>query len=378
MHEHEQEQSMNDLLEQYSGDNFTEGEIIKGLVISVDRDNAYVDVGYKQEIPISRRELAYPAPEDANDVVKKNDEIEVLIVRIGGENGLFLSKRRAEESAAWKKAEALHADKEIFTVKVTKAINGGLLVSMFGIRGFIPTSHVDTHYIRDLSEYVGKELAVQIIEIDPKKQRLILSHRLPLEAEQAKKRAEILANLQVGDRKHGVVKRLVSYGAFVDIGGVDGLVYISDIAWERVNNPADFLKVGQEVEVIVKSIEEDGNRIGLSIKDTTENPWFAKIAKYNCGDIVTGKIVKLTKFGAFLELEPHLDGLIHNSELADKHINRPEEVVKVGETVSAKIISINQEKHKIGLSIKAIKADEEQKDFEAYQKAQAEQTEKED
>ncbi|TCS80981.1 small subunit ribosomal protein S1 [Pectinatus cerevisiiphilus] len=371
MQEHEQD--MQSLLEEESMRNFAENEIIKGTVIMVDRDAAYVDVGYKQEIPVPNKELAYPAPDNASDVVSVGDEIDVYIVYIGGENGMVLSKRRADEMTAWNNAKKLYEDKTSVTIKITKLIKGGLLVAFSGLRGFLPASQIELHFIRDLASYVGKEIQARIIEIDSRKQRLIFSHRVLLEEERAEKQAELLSSLQVGEIRKGRVKRVVDYGAFVDLGGIDGLVHISDLSWNHVKHPSDIVNAGDEVEVLVKNFDPETKRISLSIKDTMPDPWFAKVEKYTVGSYVVGKIVKLTDFGAFMQLEEGVDGLIRMRELSEKHIVKADEVVKVGDDVKVKIIHIDKENKKIALSITRVKQDADKAEFDQYQEKQAEQ-----
>ncbi|MBB5336541.1 ribosomal protein S1 [Pectinatus brassicae] len=369
MQEHEQD--MQSLLDQGIMKDFVENEIIQGTVIQVDRDTAYVDIGYKQEIPISTRELAFPAPENAADVVSVGDVIDVYIVYIGGENGMVLSKRRADEMTAWVEAQKVFDEKKTVTIKVTKLIKGGLLVSFVGLRGFLPASQIELHFIRDLSSYVGKELDARIIELDSKKQRLIFSHRVLLEAKRAEKQAELLETLEEGKIVKGQVKRVVDYGAFIDLGGMDGLVHISDLSWEHVKHPSDIISVGEEVEVLVKSYDPETKRISLSIKDTVQDPWFAKIDKYAVGSQVVGKVVKLTDFGAFMQLEDGLDGLIRMRELSEKHITKADEVVKVGEEIKVKIIHIDKEHKRIALSVIRVKQDADKAEFEEYQEKQA-------
>ncbi|WP_196603357.1 30S ribosomal protein S1 [Pectinatus haikarae] len=363
---------MQSLLEEESMRHFAENEIIKGTVIMVDRDAAYVDVGYKQEIPVPNKELAYPAPDNASDAVSVGDEINVYIVYIGGENGMVLSKRRADEMAAWNDARKLYEDKASVEIKITKLIKGGLLVAFSGLRGFLPASQIELHFIRDLASYVGQQMQTRIIEIDSKKQRLIFSHRILLEEERAEKQIELLASLQEGEVRKGRIKRVVDYGAFVDLGGIDGLVHISDLSWDHVKHPSDIVNAGDEVEVLVKSFDPETKRISLSIKDTVSDPWFAKVEKYTVGSYVVGKVVKLTDFGAFMQLEEGIDGLIRMRELSEKHIVKADEVVKIGDEVKVKIIHIDKENKKIALSITRVKQDTDAAEFDQYQEQQAE------
>ena len=359
-------QDMASLLEEENIKEFNPHEVIKGTVILVNRDEAYVDVGYKTEIPIPKRELAYPEPASAEDVVKVGDVIDVYIVSLGGENGMILSKNRADRLSAWKEVEKVKEEGKTLDVEILQVVKGGLLTAAFGLRGFIPASQADLHFVKDLSEFVGKTVTVVPIEVDAKKQRLVLSRRAVLEAERDKKRAEALDSIVVGEIRKGVVKRLVDYGAFIDIGGVDGLAHISDLSWEHVKNPADVLSVGQEIDVLVKAFDPETKRISLSVKDTVRDPWYDKAEKYPVGSYVKGKIVKLTDFGAFMEIEPGFDGLIRMRELSPKHINKASDAVSVGEEVTVKVIHVDTENKKVALSITRVQQDAEKAEYKEF------------
>lgn len=363
-------QDMASLLEQETIKEFTPHEVIKGTVVLVNHDEAYVDIGYKMEIPVHKRELAYPEPASAMDVVQVGDEIDVYVTALGGEHGVSLSKTRADSQQSWSKMEKIMEEKGTLDVVVSSVVKGGLLTSAMGLRGFIPASQIALHFVKDLTEFVGQTLTVRPIEVDPRKKRLVLSRREILEEERQNQRAEILSSIVEGEKRLGTVKRLVDYGAFIDIGGVDGLAHISDLSWEHVKNPADILNIGDEVEVIVKSYDPEKGRISLSIKDTQEDPWYAKADKYPVGSQVEGTIVKLTDFGAFMELEPGFDGLIRMKELSPKHINNASEVVAVGDKVLVKVIHIDKDNKKVALSINRVQQDAERKDYEDYQATQ--------
>ena len=321
-------QDMASLLAEESMKEFNPHEVIEGTVVLVNRDEAYVDIGYKTEIPIAKKELAYPEPEAATDVVKVGDKINVYVVALGGENGL--------------------------------------ITTAFGLRGFIPASQIALHFVKDLNEFVGQKVEVEIMEADPKKQRLVLSRRSVLEAQREQKREEALASIVEGEKRTGVVKRLVDYGAFIDIGGVDGLAHISDLSWDHIKNPADVLSVGQEVEVLVKAFDPETKRISLSIKDTVRDPWFDKAEKYPVGSYVKGKIVKLTDFGAFMEIEPGFDGLIRMRELSPKHITKASEAVSVGDEVTVKVIHVDMDNKKVALSITKVQQDAEKAEYQDF------------
>ena len=359
-------QDMAILLAEESMKEFNPHEVIEGTVVLVNRDEAYVDIGYKTEIPIAKKELAYPEPEAATDVVKVGDKINVYVVALGGENGLILSKTRADRLVAWEKVEKVKEEKQIIEVEILQVVKGGLLTTAFGLRGFIPASQIALHFVKDLNEFVGQKVEVEIMEADPKKQRLVLSRRSVLEAQREQKREEALASIVEGEKRTGVVKRLVDYGAFIDIGGVDGLAHISDLSWDHIKNPADVLSVGQEVEVLVKAFDPETKRISLSIKDTVRDPWFDKAEKYPVGSYVKGKIVKLTDFGAFMEIEPGFDGLIRMRELSPKHITKASEAVSVGDEVTVKVIHVDMDNKKVALSITKVQQDAEKAEYQDF------------
>lgn len=359
-------QDMASLLAEESMKEFNPHEVIEGTVVLVNRDEAYVDIGYKTEIPIAKKELAYPEPEAATDVVKVGDKINVYVVALGGENGLILSKTRADRLVAWEKVEKVKEEKQIIEVEILQVVKGGLLTTAFGLRGFIPASQIALHFVKDLNEFVGQKVEVEIMEADPKKQRLVLSRRSVLEAQREQKREEALASIVEGEKRTGIVKRLVDYGAFIDIGGVDGLAHISDLSWDHIKNPADVLSVGQEVEVLVKAFDPETKRISLSIKDTVRDPWFDKAEKYPVGSYVKGKIVKLTDFGAFMEIEPGFDGLIRMRELSPKHITKASEAVSVGDEVTVKVIHVDMDNKKVALSITKVQQDAEKAEYQDF------------
>lgn len=359
-------QDMASLLAEESMKEFNPHEVIEGTVVLVNRDEAYVDIGYKTEIPIAKKELAYPEPEAATDVVKVGDKINVYVVALGGENGLILSKTRADRLVAWEKVEKVKEEKQIIEVEILQVVKGGLLTTAFGLRGFIPASQIALHFVKDLNEFVGQKVEVEIMEADPKKQRLVLSRRSVLEAQREQKREEALASIVEGEKRTGVVKRLVDYGAFIDIGGVDGLAHISDLSWDHIKNPADVLSVGQEVEVLVKAFDPETKRISLSIKDTVRDPWFDKAEKYPVGSYVKSKIVKLTDFGAFMEIEPGFDGLIRMRELSPKHITKASEAVSVGDEVTVKVIHVDMDNKKVALSITKVQQDAEKAEYQDF------------
>lgn len=367
-------QDMESLLQEESMKEIKEHEIIKGNVVLVTRDEAFVDIGYKAEIAIPRAELAYPVPESAMDVVKAGDEIQVYVVSMGGENGMVLSKLKADKMSAWNDISLLVERKETVQAEITQVVKGGLVAAVMGVRGFIPASQMELHFVKDLSVYVGQTVELLPIELDIKKQRLVLSRRSLLEETRNKKQAELLESLSVNQVLRGTVKRLADYGAFIDIGGMDGLAHISDLSWERVKHPSEVLNVGDEVEVLVKSFDPAAKRIALSVKDTLRDPWQEKAERYQEGTCVKGKIVKLADFGAFMEIEPKFDGLIHLSELSDRRIAKAEEVVHIGDEVTVKILQIDKKTKRVALSIIKAQQDKEKAEYNQYMAGQEEKT----
>lgn len=351
-----QVEDMSSLLEQ-AGDieNIREHEIIEGTIVQVSHSEAFVDIGYKQEIPVPKRELAYPEPESAEDVVKVGDKYNFYIQSLGGENGGALSKVKADRMVAWKDIEKIKDSGELVDAHITSVVKGGLVATVSGLRGFIPASQIELNFIKDLNSYVGQTVRVIPIDINIGKQRLVLSRKKFLQDERIKKQGEIFSTIATGQTVKGTVKRIVDYGAFIDVGGVDGLCHISDISWERVKHPSDVLKVNDEVDVFIKNVDPESKRISLSIKDTLPDPWLAKVEKYHEGEHIEGKIIKLTDFGAFMEIESGFDGLIPMGELSDHRIEKAEEAVKNGEIVVVKITKIDPKRKRISLSINKAK-----------------------
>ena len=365
-------EDMESLLEEAGDmDEIKEGTVREGTVVQVSRNEAFVDIGYKQEIPVPKRELASPEPESAEDVVKVGDKIEVYIQSLSGDNGGALSKVKADRMVAWKDIEAIRDKGEAIDARITQVVKGGLVASVNGLRGFIPASQMELHFVKDLSVYVGQTVKVMPIEITPHKQRLILSRRKILEEERAKKQDEIFTTIEAGQTVKGTVKRLVDYGAFIDIGGVDGLAHISDLSWDRVKSPSDVLKVGEEIDVFVKNVDNDSKRISLSVKETLPDPWLEKAERYQEGEHIEGKIIKLTDFGAFMEIEPGFDGLIPMGELCDRRIERADEAVHNGDIVVVKIMKIDTKRKRISLSINRAKRDANAAIVKSYQESQA-------
>lgn len=352
-----------------------EHEVVEGTVVLVNRDEAYVDIGYKQEIAIPKKELAYPEPDSAEEVVQVGDKIKVYIQSLGGENGGVLSKVKADAEVVWDELRAIknhNEDPEVEDLQTVDAhinnvVKGGLTATVNGLRGFIPASQMELHFVKDLSGYIGQTVKALPIEIESHKRRLVLSRRQLLERERELKQQEVFDTIHEGDVLKGTVKSLVDYGAFIDIGGVDGLAHISDLSWERVSHPSEVLKVGQETDVYVKNIDPETRRISLSVKQTQRDPWLDRAENYREGDFIEGKIVKLAKFGAFMEIEPGFDGLIPMGELSDRRIENADEAVAVGDIVKVKVLRIDLKRKRISLSINRARREGANANFKRYQ-----------
>ncbi|MDG4656080.1 30S ribosomal protein S1 [Ectobacillus antri] len=343
------------------------GDVVTGQVTKVEDKQVLVDVGYKTDgvIPIS--ELANVHIETASDAVQEGQTLQLKVIKLE-EDDLVLSKRAVDAENAWESLYAKFEERVTFEVIVKDIVNGGLVVDL-GVRGFIPASLVEAHYVEDFSSYKGETLTVKIVELDREKNRVILSHKAVVEAEMETKKKEAISSLKAGDTVEGTVQRLTDFGAFVNVGGVDGLVHISQISHERVEKPSDVLTEGQVVRVKVLSVDADTGRISLSIKGAQPGPWEAVADKVKAGDILTGTVRRLVAFGAFVEIMPSVEGLVHVSQIANRHIKNPNEVLTVGETVQVKVLEVNVKEKRISLSIKQTQEEEPEvnEDFSQYQ-----------
>ncbi|MDK2835371.1 MAG: small subunit ribosomal protein ispH, lytB [Thermosediminibacterales bacterium] len=329
------------------------GDITEGTVVQIRNNEVLVNVGYKSDGIIPINELSNKSFESPEEIVNKGDKIKVVVLKVEDKEGnLILSKKRADLEEAWEYIETIYKNKTTIEAEVLEEVKGGLLVDIKGLRGFIPASHVGLHYVPDLSIYVGKKVKLKVIELDRRKNRIILSQKEVLEEEHEKKKKETWENIEEGQVIKGVVRRLADFGAFVDIGGVDGLVHISEMSWGRINHPSEVLKEGDEIEVKVLGVDRERERISLGLKQVLPDPWEDIDKKYKIGSIITGKVVKLVSFGAFVEIEPGVEGLVHISQISHKHIAKPEDVLEVGQSVNVKVIDIKKDEHKMSLSIK--------------------------
>ncbi|WP_432559228.1 30S ribosomal protein S1 [Granulicoccus sp. GXG6511] len=331
---------------------FNDGDIVTGTVVKVDRDEVLLDIGYKTEGVIPSKELSIKHDVDPFDVVQVGDEIEALVQQKEDKEGrLILSKKRAQYERAWGTIEKIKEEDGVVTGKVIEVVKGGLIIDI-GLRGFLPASLVEMRRVRDLQPYVGQELEAKIIELDKNRNNVVLSRRAWLEQTQSEVRHNFLTQLQKGQIRKGVVSSIVNFGAFVDLGGVDGLVHVSELSWKHIDHPSEVVEVGQEVTVEVLSVEMDRERVSLSLKATQEDPWQAFARLHQIGQIVPGKVTKLVPFGAFVRVEEGIEGLVHVSELAERHVEIPEQVVAVNDEVMVKIIDIDLDRRRISLSLK--------------------------
>jgi len=328
------------------------GRQIESTVIAVSADSVYLDIGYKTEGVIPSRELSIKHDVDPHDVVKTGEHIEALVLQKEDKEGrLILSKKRAQYERAWGTIEKIKEEDGVVTGTVIEVVKGGLILDI-GLRGFLPASLVEMRRVRDLQPYVGREIEAKIIELDKNRNNVVLSRRAWLEQTQSEVRSEFLNQLQKGQVRKGVVSSIVNFGAFVDLGGVDGLVHVSELSWKHIDHPGEVVEVGQEVTVEVLDVDMDRERVSLSLKSTQEDPWQQFARTHQIGQVVPGRVTKLVPFGAFVRVEEGIEGLVHISELADRHVEIPEQVVQVGDEIFVKIIDIDLDRRRISLSLK--------------------------
>ncbi|MBV7363647.1 30S ribosomal protein S1 [Actinomycetaceae bacterium TAE3-ERU4] len=331
---------------------FNDGDIVEGTVVKVDHDEVLLDIGYKTEGVILSRELSIKHDVSPEDIVKVGDTIEALVqTKEDKEGRLMLSKKRAQYERAWGAIEKIKDEDGVVSGSVIEVVKGGLILDI-GLRGFLPASLVEMRRVRDLQPYIGRELEAKIIELDKNRNNVVLSRRSWLEQTQSEVRSHFLNTLQKGQVRSGVVSSIVNFGAFVDLGGVDGLVHVSELSWKHIDHPGEVVEVGQEVTVEVLDVDMDRERVSLSLKATQEDPWQTFARTHAIGQVVPGKVTKLVPFGAFVHVEDGIEGLVHISELAQRHVEVPEQVVKVGSPVFVKVIDIDLERRRISLSLK--------------------------
>src|SRR5476651_1954216 len=331
---------------------FNDGDLIEGTVVKIDRDEVLLDVGYKTEGVIPSRELSIKHDVDPTEVVQVGVVVEALVLQKEDKEGrLILSKKRAQYERAWGDVEKIKDSDGVVTGSVIEVVKGGLIVDI-GLRGFLPASLIELRRVRDLTPYLGQEIEAKILELDKNRNNVVFSRRALLEQTQSESRSTFLNNLQKGQVRKGVVSSIVNFGAFVDLGGVDGLVHVSELSWKHIDHPSEVVEVGQEVTFEVLDVDMDRERVSLSLKATQEDPWQQFARTHAIGQVVPGKVTKLVPFGAFVRVDEGIEGLVHISELAERHVEIPEQVVQVGDDIFVKVIDIDLERRRISLSLK--------------------------
>ena len=344
---------------------FNDGDLIAGVVVKIDRDEVLLDVGYKTEGVIPSRELSIRHDAAPGDIVSVGDSIEALVLQKEDKEGrLILSKKRAQYERAWGDVEKIKAADTTVTGTVIEVVKGGLIVDI-GLRGFLPASLIELRRVRDLAPYLGQEVEAKILELDKNRNNVVLSRRALLEQSQSASRSTFLADLAKGQIRTGVVSSIVNFGAFIDLGGVDGLVHVSELSWKHIEHASEVVEIGQEVTVEVLEVDQDRERVSLSLKATQEDPWQVFARTHSIGQYAPGKVTKLVPFGAFVRVADGIEGLVHISELSTKHIELAEQVVSANQDVFVKVIDIDLERRRISLSLKQAleEVDPEGKDF---------------
>ena len=351
------------LLEETSLVTIHNGEVVEGTVISVKEDEIVLNIGYKADGIITRNEYSNQSGIDLRDVVKEGDKMNAKVLKVNdGEGQVLLTYKRLAMEKSNERIREAFENKEVLKAKVVNVLTGGLSVIVDETKIFIPASLVSDTYEKDLSKYAGQEIEFVVSEFNPKKRRIIGDRKQLLVAEKKKKQEELFARIHVGDTVEGVVKNLTDFGAFIDLGGADGLLHISEMSWGRVDDPKKLFKVGDKVNVMIKDIQ--GTKIALTMKLDENNPWKNASEKYQVGTVVTGKVARMTDFGAFVELEEGIDALLHVSQISIEHVEKPSDVLEVGQEITAKIVDFNEDSKKISLSVKALELDKRNDDDE--------------
>lgn len=329
------------------------GEIVKGEVIQVGPREVYVNLGCKKDGIIPKDEIALEADQDIESMFKLGDVVEAKVLKTDdGDGNILLSRKKVEISEHWNEIIKAYEDKSFVTAKVIREVKGGVIAAYKEVTGFIPMSQLNDRYVEKADEFIGKTLTVKVTRVDQKRNKAVFSHKAYLAEEKSKKIAEIWSSINVGDTVEGTVMRFTDYGAFVDIGGIDGLLHISEISWGKLKHPQEALKIGQKINVKILSMNEEKGKISLGLKQNTPEPWSVINENYQVGQVVEGKVVQIKEYGAFVELEPGLDGLVHISEIAHKRVTNIADEISIGQMVNAKILEIDEEKRRISLSIK--------------------------
>ena len=360
------EQSFEQLFEEQGMKQIRTREIVEGTVISVKEDEIVLNIGYKADGIVTRSEYTNTPNVDLTTCVSVGDTMEVKVLKVNdGEGQVLLTYKRLAAEKGNKRIEEAFQNKEVLKAKVIQVMTGGLSVSVEETRIFIPASLVSDTYEKDLTKYADQEIEFVVTEFDPKKRRIIGNRKMLLVAAKEARMKELLETLKEGDIVEGTIKNVTNFGAFIDLGGIDGLLHISEMSWGRVENPQKTFKAGTQIKVLVKEI--NGEKIALSLKFDDTNPWLKAAINYQTGTVVKGKVARMTDFGAFIELEPGIDALLHVSQISKERIDKPADVLSVGQEIEAKVVDFNEAEKKISLSIKALLADTETKEEEEEQ-----------
>ncbi|NBJ70477.1 MULTISPECIES: 30S ribosomal protein S1 [Clostridia] len=346
--------------------NVTVGDTVTGTAVKVEEKQVLVDFGYKTEGILPIGELSNLHIDTAGDVVSEGDTLTLKVKKMEDDD-IILSKKAVDAEQAWEDLQQKFENDEVFETEVKEVVNGGLVVDV-GLRGFIPASLVETYYVEDFSDYKGKTLTVKVVDLVRDQNRVILSHRAVEEEALQEKKQSLLQSLEVGQVIQGTVQRITDFGVFVDIGGVDGLVHISQLAHEHVKHPSDVVKEGDSIEVEVLSVDPDSERISLSRKNALPGPWSGIEKRISRGDVLDGTVKRLVNFGAFVEIEPGVEGLVHISQIATRHIGTPQEVLEAGQQVKVKVLDVNEKEERISLSIKELEQEKETNEYKHYEK----------
>jgi len=350
-----------------------EGDVVQGVVVHIDKEGVLVDVGAKSEGIIKPNEVSRDPNVTPEEAVQVGESIDVYVLQSEGQDGgLVLSKKRADFERAWTRVLEARETGKILTAMVTDRVKGGLVVDL-GVRGFVPASHVGSGNVRNLDRYVGQSIPLKVIEVDSEKRKVVLSNKLAVENEREKKRAETLKNLAEGQVRPGIVRRITDYGAFVDLGGIDGLLHISEMSWTRISHPSEVVKVGQKIHVMVLKLDLAAGKVSLGLRQILPDPWADIERTYSVGDVIVGTVTRLVPFGAFVQVAGGVEGIIPNSELATRRVSKPEDVVSVGQSVEAKIIDLRPDERRMTLSLRALQQvkekSREQAELEAYNRS---------
>ncbi len=337
---------------------FRVGQVITGTVVDIDpRDGVLVDVGMKSEGLIRPSELSRDPIQNIEEILKEGDQIQVYVMGEGRDGQVQLSKKRADFEKAWDHVQECEKSGEIVTAKVSERVKGGLVVDL-GIRGFVPASHVGNGKLKNIDKFVGTEIPLKVLEVDRQHRKVVLSHRLATEEEREKQKGETMGSLEIGQVRTGVVRRLTDYGAFVDLGGIDGLLHVSEIGWTRVKHPQDILKNGQEVTVMILRLNLEEGRVSLGMRQIMPDPWTTVAERFKVGDTVEGEVTRLVTFGAFVLLEGDIEGIIPNSELSHRRIAKSSDVLESGQKVEVKVMDVRPDDRRLTLSLRALQARE--------------------